>query len=104
MSVPAHERAGTRDVGGSLNVLFDPVFEQICNLLVVELCHHGVTVAENSHVRQVYGCRVATQGVDRSGPCLTSGWISMIAVYGDLRYALHQIRVATTIGSEPFDA
>jgi hypothetical protein len=32
-------------------VLFDPVFKQICDLLVIELCHHRVTVAENSHVR-----------------------------------------------------
>jgi hypothetical protein len=60
---------------GLLNVLFDPVFNQICDLLVVELYRQRVSVAENPHVRQVDGRRVATQTVDRSGPCLVRCWI-----------------------------
>ena len=38
-----------------LHVLLDPVFNQICDLLVVELYRQRVTVAENSHVGQVHG-------------------------------------------------
>jgi len=34
-----------------VHMLFDPVFNQICDLLVVELYRQRVSVAENSHVR-----------------------------------------------------
>ena len=57
-------------VSGSLHVFFDPVFKQICDLLVIFFYHHRVSVAENADIRQVDGRRVATQIIDEGGPRL----------------------------------
>lgn len=51
LRAPAVRSKTVQGAIGSFHVLFDPLFKQIGDLLVVEFCHHRVTVTENPHLR-----------------------------------------------------